>query len=112
MVAVTSTPARPFQFIAQVRPSAQTRTLVLRPPHRPLSVVTTIIPDACPCQPLRDVRNGCGTRIPLACEVADHVRICRLGRRASIRSCALRILDAATIFHRLGDLARVLHARS
>src|SRR4029434_7449171 len=66
------------------------------PPHRPLSVVTTIAPTrrtaSCRC------RNGC---LYSVLALATCIAICsarsRYGRDARIRSCAFFIFDAATI---------------
>src|SRR4029450_10763 len=69
---------------------------VLRPPHRPLSVVTTIARTRrtawCRC------RNGC---LYSVLALATCIAICSArstyGRDARIRSCAFFIFDAATI---------------
>jgi ABC-type multidrug transport system permease subunit len=65
------------------------------PPHKPLSVVTTMTPTflaSFTCM------NGCTYSGLASPRWAAMLRIFSLyGRAASIRSCALRILDAATI---------------
>ena len=70
-------------------------TLVFMPPHRPLSVVTTITPAALASF---SFMNGCvysGLALP---RLAAMLRTLSLyGRAWRMRSCALRILEAATI---------------
>src|SRR3954469_6076552 len=70
--------------------------LVLSPPHRPLSVVTTMIPTR--FTESRSTRKG-WRYSGLACEIcAATVRIFSpYGRAWRMRSCAFLILEAATI---------------
>ncbi|CFP61818.1 Uncharacterised protein [Bordetella pertussis] len=69
--------------------------LVFRPPHKPLSVVTSTTPTALTS---RSTRYG-WLYSGLACIrcAAISRTLVAYGRPARIRSCALRILDAATI---------------
>src|SRR5438045_7602040 len=71
-------------------------TLVLRPPHKPLSVVTTIAPTRFTGS--RTTRNGCRYSV-FAFEmcIAMLNAFSTYGRVARIRSCAFFIFDAATI---------------
>src|SRR3977135_199317 len=72
------------------------RMLVLRPPHRPLSVVTTIAPTRLTAS--RRARNGC---LYSVFALAMCIAICNArstyGRDARIRSWALFIFAAETI---------------
>src|SRR5712671_198625 len=71
-------------------------TLVFSAPHSPLSVVITMRPTR--FTESRSTRKGCRYS-GLACEIcAATLRIfSAYGRAARMRSCALRIFDAATI---------------
>src|SRR6185312_13466493 len=72
------------------------RTLVLRPPHRPLSVVTTMKPTA--LASLLATMNGCLYSGVARERLAARLRtIAAYGRAARIASWAFLIFDAATI---------------
>src|SRR5512137_2707872 len=76
--------------------SSSRRMLVLRPPHRPLSVVMTITPMR--LISARLTRNGCLYSVfALATCIAICSVRCTYGRDARIRSWAFFIFEAATI---------------
>src|SRR4030095_4117935 len=76
--------------------STRRRTLVLRPPHSPLSVVTTIAPTRFTSSRL--TRNGCLYSVfALATCIAISSARSTYGRDARIRSWAFFILEAETI---------------
>ena len=76
--------------------STSRSTFVLSPPHRPLSVVTTMRRRASTCS--RGTRNGCRYSV-LAFATCSMMlnTFSTYGRVARIRSCAFFIFDAATI---------------
>src|SRR5512139_2020895 len=93
--AVTSmpTPAASHCFIWL---TTRRNALVLRPPHRPLSEVTTMRPTRLTLS--RAITNGClYSGWAYARCVATRAIFSAYGRADFMRSCALRILDAATI---------------
>ena len=93
-----------------LRCSTRRSTLVLRPPHRPLSVVTTIAPTRFTRLALDEERMAVlGVRLARRAS-----RCCRrlLDIRARRAHAVLRLphLRGRDHLHRLGDLARALHA--
>src|SRR5262249_25980329 len=76
--------------------NASRSALVLRPPHRPLSDVTTMRPTF--FAPSRFTRKGWRYSVLACARCEAMVRILSpYGRAWRMRSCALRIFDAATI---------------
>src|SRR3990170_2558470 len=90
-----------FSLHSRMLPSVALSRLVLRPPHRPRSDVTTMKPTRFTA---RSSRNGC---LYSGCACARWPMTLRslsaYGRAMRMRSCALRILLAATI-----SMARVI----
>src|SRR5688500_3381709 len=86
----------PFAAQALCAFSTSRSTLVLRPPQRPLSVVMTTAPTRLTTS--RRVSSGCRySALASAACIAMVMMRRSYGRPARMRSCALRIFDAATI---------------
>ena len=86
----------PFAFQSLCLFSTRRSTLVLSPPHRPLSVVTTMAPTRFTAS--RGTRNGCRYSVAAAemCIMMSNTRSV-YGREARMRSWAFFIFEAATI---------------